>query len=101
MACLRFAVASFRHRQAGGQEPIDLAATEVASCGTARSYAVQSTAAAPRPAPALFDGAARLRERTADRMREALAGRDGGVYGLVAYHLGWRDEHEQALQDAP
>jgi geranylgeranyl diphosphate synthase type I len=26
-------------------------------------------------------------------MRDALARYDGGVYELVAYHLGWRDEH--------
>ena len=62
---------------------------------------MQSTPAAPPPAPALFAGAATLRERTAARMRDALAGRDDGVYRLVAYHLGWRDERGVALSNTP
>ncbi len=61
---------------------------------------MQSTAAAPRSASALFAGAGTLREHTAVRMRDALAPREGGVYDLVAYHLGWRDEHGLPLPDA-
>ena len=53
---------------------------------------MQGTVAAARPAPTLFAGADALRERTAVRMRELLATRRGGVYELVEYHLGWRDE---------
>jgi geranylgeranyl pyrophosphate synthase len=53
---------------------------------------VQGTATGPRHAPALFAAAATLRERTAARMRELLTTRRDGVYDLVEYHLGWRDE---------
>jgi geranylgeranyl diphosphate synthase type I len=53
---------------------------------------VQGTAAVTRPSATLFDGADALRERTSARMRELLSERRGGVYELVEYHLGWRDE---------
>lgn len=37
--------------------------------------------------------AAPLRDAVGARMRELLARHRGGVYDLVEYHLGWRDEH--------
>ena len=60
---------------------------------------MQGTVAAARPAPTLFAGAAALRERTAARTRELLATRRGGVYELVEYHLGWRDEENSAANE--
>ncbi len=60
------------------------------------SYAVQCFAARTD----VLDGIAALRSRVSARMRELLAPYEGGVYALVAYHLGWTDERGRPL-DAP
>jgi geranylgeranyl diphosphate synthase type I len=57
------------------------------------NLALQAEAASPL---ALAE-ATRARNRIAARMRRLLEGEEGGVYELVAYHLGWRDERGRAL----
>lgn len=58
---------------------------------------MQGLAAAP---VSLDASSAGLRDAVAARMRELLAPHDGGVHELVAYHLGWRDEHGRGVEGA-
>ena len=61
---------------------------------------MQSTAAPPRSIPDVVTLLAHDRREVAARMRDLLPGPHDGVYALVAYHLGWRDERGAACEGA-